>query len=703
MNRQLIQSFETGKVFLEEVPTPSIGPKTVLISSTISLVSLGTEKMLLDFGKSNLIGKALKQPERAKQSFNKLRTDGLSSTINTIRNKLQQTTPLGYSNVGKVIATGKEVTSISVGDRVVSNGPHADFVAVQENLCAKVPDTVSDEAAAFTVVGAIALQAIRLVTPGFGEVVVVMGLGLIGQICVQLLAASSCRVIGFDIDNRKVELARGIGIECYDVNNLDPVEKVKELTGKTGSDAVIITASSDSNHIVSQSARMSRKRGKIVLVGIVGLNLSRHDFYEKELSFQVSCSYGPGRYDPEYEEKGHDYPIGFVRWTEQRNFEAILSALEKGQLIVEGLITNKCDFSQFKSVYDNLSTDSQIASLFQYRGQTTPSPKIVLANEKNLASGHIRVGIIGAGNFCKSVVTPLLKSLNYEVTAVASLSGLSATEIAKKLDANIATSNYKAIIENSSINLVMIMTRHSLHSDMVIEALQSGKHVFVEKPLCLDLNELVEIEKTKNEHDKQLLMVGQNRRFSSLAKKLRQDIGDSKVSLILTINAGALPGSSWVRNTEESGGRIIGEICHFVDLSCYLTSSSIKRVCANSLGNSPASEDVSLVMSFSNGSQATINYLTNGNHSYPKEHIEAFYRGRITKIENWKVLRSWGGKSSRLIRQDKGHRAQFQLLKKLLEENGTVPVPFSEYSNIVKATLGCVQSLRENKWIDLRD
>ena len=306
--------------------------------------------MLLEFGKASLLGKALKQPARLKEAVNKMRTDGLRSTLDAVRTKLQQSMPLGYCNVGEVISIGCDVTTVSVGDRVVSNGPHADIVAVEENLCAKVPDSVSDEAAAFTVVGSIALQAIRLVAPGFGEVVVVMGLGLIGLVSVQLLAASSCRVIGFDKDKSKVELARKLGIESYEVDDADPVEKVIELTDQAGADAVLITASSDSNQIVSQSARMSRKRGKIVLVGVVGLHLSRDDFYEKEITFQVSASYGPGRYDPSYEEKGQDYPIAFVRWTEQRNFEAVLDMMASGVLEVKSLITHRFDIDKAKSI-----------------------------------------------------------------------------------------------------------------------------------------------------------------------------------------------------------------------------------------------------------------------------------------------------------------------------------------------------------------
>ncbi len=701
MNRQLIQSFNTGEVSLEQFPVPAIGPRTVLISSTKSLVSLGTEKMLLEFGKSTLIGKALKQPERVQQVLDKIRTDGLGSTINAVRNKLQERVPIGYSNVGVVLATGDKVKSLSVGDRVVSNGSHADVVAVEENLCAKIPESVTDEAAAFTVVGAIALQAIRLVAPGFGEVVVVMGLGLIGQVSIQLLAASSCRVIGFDLDKQKVELARAMGIESYEVNSVDPVDKIMELTGQTGSDAVIITASSESDEIISQSARMSRKRGKIVLVGVVGLKLSRNDFYEKELSFQVSCSYGPGRYDPEYEAEGHDYPIGYVRWTEQRNFLAVLSALERGQLVVDELIASSFELSDFKEVYGNLSDNSQIAVLFHYQHQKAPNDKIVFSNNPNLDSEQVKVGIIGAGNFCKNIVAPLLKSLDYQVNSVVSRSGISAIEVAKKLNANSATTDHKEILSDPSINLVIITTRHSLHSEMVVEALKAGKHVFVEKPLCLSLDELGGIEKAKIEAPSQLLMVGQNRRFSPLSQSLRKDIGESHVSLIFTINAGELPDSSWVQNRDESGGRIIGEVCHFIDLCCFLTASSVARVGANSLGNSPISEDVSIVLSFTNGSQAVINYLSKGNRGYPKEHIEAFYDRRVTKIENWRLMRSWGGKGSRLIRQDKGHHAQFQLLKKTIEEGGAPPVSFLEYSNIVKATLACVQSLREKKWIYL--
>ncbi len=386
--KQIIQNLKTGDTILEEVPAPGSRPGHVLIQTSCSLVSLGTERMLVEFGKANLIDKARQQPDKVKMVLDKIRSDGLLPTMEAVFNKLGQPLPLGYCNVGKVIGAGKGVTEFQVGDRVASNGPHAEIVCVPKNLCAKIPDNVSDDAAAFTVIGAVGLQGIRLLNPAFGETVVVIGLGLIGLIAAQILRANGCRVIGFDYDQKKVDIADKLGIIAVNpAGGTDQVRFVEEQTNGIGADAVLITASAKGNEIIYQSARMSRKRGRIVLIGVVGLDISRAEFYEKELSFQVSCSYGPGRYDDNYEQKGQDYPIAFVRWTEKRNFEAILSAIESGQIDVEPLITERVPLAEYSRIYENMSGSSSIASLLVYEGNVDTS-SVVTVTERSFSKGE---------------------------------------------------------------------------------------------------------------------------------------------------------------------------------------------------------------------------------------------------------------------------------------------------------------------------
>lgn len=707
--KQIIQNLRNGNTILEEVPAPLVRKGCVLIQTQRSLVSLGTEKMLVEFGKGNLISKAKQQPEKVKQVLDKIKTEGLLPTLEAVFNKLDEPLPLGYCNAGVVVAVGEGVKEFKVGDRVASNGHHAEVVCIPQNLCAKIPDEVSDEDAAFTVIGSIAMQGIRLVTPTFGETVVVIGLGLVGLITVQLLQANGCRVIGFDLDEKKISLAQQYGALAFNSTKVEVVKTVEELTENSGCDAVIITASSKSNDIISQSAQMSRKQGRIVLVGVVGLDIQRADFFKKELTFQVSCSYGAGRYDDDYEQKGIDYPLPYVRWTEKRNFEAILFALAHKKLSVSDLITERVLLEHYQEIYNNLGGNS-IASILEYTAsniQEKLSRKIAIKEFSTTASNGV-VGIIGAGNFTKMTMLPALKNCGASFKYIASAGGLTAKSLANKYGFAFSTTDYKEILQDSDVDLVMITTRHNQHAAQVIEALKAGKHVFVEKPLALNLQELQEIEAAYTK-SQQTLSVGYNRRFSPFIQKAKELLGNNNVSInmIATVNAGFIPADIWVHDLKIGGGRIMGEACHFIDLMIYLSGSKVKEVTMNALGNSPSenTDNAIITLAFENGSQGAIHYFANGNKGFSKEKIEVYSQGRILVLDNFRKLEGFGfkGFSSMKSRLDKGHKQQFQLLLNTVKKGGESLIPFEEIVNGSKASFAAIESLKQRKWIAINE
>ncbi|WP_423128033.1 bi-domain-containing oxidoreductase [Gaoshiqia sp. Z1-71] len=731
--KQIIQDLKKGDTILEEVPAPIVKPGTVLIKTTRSLVSLGTERMLVEFGKAGLIEKARQQPDKVKQVLDKMKAEGILPTLEAVFNKLNQPLPLGYCNVGVVEAVGKGVHSFQVGDRVASNGHHAEYVCIPENLCAKIPDQVSDEEASFTVIGSIGLEGIRLCNPTFGETIVVVGLGLIGLVTARLLKANGCRVIGYDFDPEKVELAQNGGIIAFNpANGTDPVKFVQNVTNGIGADGVIITASNKSDEIIHQAAEMSRLRGRIILVGVIGLGLRRDDFYKKELSFQVSCSYGPGRYDENYEQKGQDYPVGYVRWTEKRNFEAILQAISAGQLDVKPLITERVPLDQYRQIYGDMRKSGSIASILVYPENSQRNTSVSLTSQLFKATKGV-FGIIGAGNFTSSTIIPGMNAAGAMLKTIASAGGLSAKTLARKGSIAVATSDYREIINDPDIDTVMITTRHNLHASMTIEALQAGKNVFVEKPLCLTTDELQNIviarEETRlpkqvvtnnsgasNEkiaasitsprHDGTALMVvvGFNRRFAPLAQKMKTLLGNSPKNIVATMNAGFIPPELWVHDLEAGGGRIIGEACHYIDLCTYLAGSMVKAVCMNSMGLNPEenTDNASILLKYENGTNAVINYFANGSKAYSKERIEAYSQERTLIIDNWRTLKVYGvkGFSKQKTRLDKGHKNQFRLLVESVK-TGKPIIPFEEIVNTTKASFAAIQSLKEGRWIEV--
>ncbi len=702
--KQIIQSFKTGETVLEEVPAPKVKRGHVLIKTTRTLVSVGTERMLVEFGRASLLQKAMQQPERVKQVLGKIKTDGLKPTLDAVRNKLGQPLPLGYCNVGKVVAVGEGVPDFKTGDRVASNGAHAEFVCVPKNLCAHVPDGVTDEEAAFTVIGSIGLQGIRLCDPQLGETIVVVGLGLIGLITAELLVANGCRVIGIDLDERKIAIAQKKGIVTINPKaGGDVVKQVTELTDNIGADGVIITASAKGDELIAQAAKMSRKRGRIILVGVIGLNISRADFYEKELTFRVSCSYGPGRYDDNYEKGGIDYPLPFVRWTEQRNFKAILQTIASGKLEVKSLITERVPLAEYDRIYNNIGAGNSIASILEYPADSDAADTITVTSG-SFAPGKGGIGIIGAGNFTSMTMLPALAAIGAPLYSIASASGVTGTALAKKYKIGKSTSDYKSILGDANVDLVIITTRHNEHARMVVECLNGGKHVFVEKPLALNREELDDILAAYN--GSKTLTVGFNRRFSPHMQKVKQVVGSAQMNVIATMNVGNIPANSWVHDMKVGGGRIIGEACHYIDLITFLTGSKVKAVCMNAMGANPQAntDNASILLQYENGSTGVINYFANGSKAYQKERIEVYAQERTLVTDNFCVTEGFGtsGFSKLKTNTDKGHAAQFKLLAERVKNGGEALIPFDEIVNTTLAGLAAVESLMKREWVEVK-
>jgi predicted dehydrogenase/threonine dehydrogenase-like Zn-dependent dehydrogenase len=702
--KQIIQSFKTGDTILEEVPAPQVRKGTVLIQTSMSLVSLGTEKMLVEFGKSNLISKARQQPEKVKQVWDKIKTDGLLPTLETVFNKLNEPIPLGYCNVGKVIATGEGVKEFKIGDRVASNGHHAEFVCVPVNLVAHIPDEVSDEEATFTVIGSVGLQGIRLLNPSLGETVVVIGLGLIGLLVSQLLIANGCRVIGVDIDDDKLDLSRQWNVIPFNPATGDVVKFVESITANTGADGVLITASAKTDEIISQAAKMSRKRGRIVLVGVIGLNISRAEFYEKELSFQVSCSYGPGRYDEQYEQEGIDYPLPYVRWTEKRNFEAVLHSIASGRLKVKDMISEVVPISGYQNIYGHLGASKSIASILKYNTNGKVPANTIELKSINFNGSKGVIGIIGAGNFTKMTLLPALKGSGATFKFIASAGGVTGTVLAKKYGFSHSTTDYKEILKDEDIDLVLITTRHDKHAAMTSEALSAGKHVFVEKPLALNNDQLKQVIDSYKKFNVSLT-VGFNRRFSPHAIKIKSLTGKGPMNIIATMNAGHIPDNVWVHDLKIGGGRIIGEACHFIDLITFFTGSKVTAVCMNSMGLNPGTgtDNASILLKYEDGSSGVINYFSNGSKAYSKERIEVYSQGRTAIIDNFRRTTGYGFKGFSKLKTglDKGHKNQFTQLINRVKTGGDPLIPFDEIVNTTRASFAAIESLLNNSWIKI--
>lgn len=711
--KKVLQDMSNGKTMIVEAPTPQVSRGHVIVNSTISLISAGTERMLVDFGRASMLKKARQQPEKVKMVMEKVQTDGLATTIEAVQSKLAQPLPLGYCNVGIVSQLGDGVEGIKPGDRVVSNGCHADVVKVPQNLCALIPDNVDDEAASFAVVASIGLQGIRLLEPTLGETVVVTGVGLIGLLTVQLLRAHGCRVLAIDFDESKLALARQFGAEtCNPGKGEDPIAVGMVFSRGRGVDAVIITASTKSTDPVSQGAKMCRKRGRIVLVGVTGLELNRADFYEKELSFQVSCSYGPGRYDPAYEDKGNDYPIGFVRWTEQRNFEAVLDMMASGQLNVKPLITHRFAFEEAPKAYDVLTEDkSGLGILLEYT--SSADSRAIKSVKLNSATEFVEekpvIGFVGAGNYASRMLIPSFKKAGAQFHTIVTSGGINGVIHGEKAGFAEASTDLDAMLNEDAINTVAIVTRHDSHAHFVGKALKAGKHIFVEKPLAIHQDELTELENTYRsvlEESKKppQIMVGFNRRFSPQVQKMKELLSPMKEpkSFVMTINAGEIPADHWTQDTATGGGRIIGEACHFIDLMRYLAGSEIVSVQSRRMDNNAGiTEDkAAIILGFAGGSFGTINYLANGAASFPKERVEVFCAGRVLQLDNFRKLKGFGWPSFKrfnLWKQDKGQNACSEAFLSSVEKGLEAPIPADELFEVARVSIEIADQLRNQK------
>jgi len=702
--KQVLQNIANGETSLEEVPCPKPKKGYVLIESNKSLISAGTERMLVDFGKSGWVQRARSQPDKVKMVLDKVQTDGLITTFDAVKSKLDQPLSLGYCNVGRVI-DGSD-TGFEKKVRVISNGNHAEVVRVAKNLVARVPDNVDDETAAYTILGAIALQGIRLTKPSVGEAVVVTGLGLIGLLAVQILKANGCRVLAIDFDSKKCDLAKQFGAEVVDLSKGDdPIALSSSFSRGRGVDAVLITASSKSNDIVHQAATMSRKRGRIILVGVVGLELSRADFYEKELTFQVSCSYGPGRYDEDYEEKGFDYPVGFVRWTQQRNFEAILDLMSAGSINTKPLTSHSFGIDDTVIAYSKLNDISSLGILLEYdkselKDITKSTIELHRSNSFKEHKGNI--AFIGGGNYSSRVLIPAFKKAGANLITLITSGGISAFHHGKKNGFNLASTDIEEAF-TESIDAVVIATQHNLHKDQAIQALGELKHVFVEKPLALNHSEIDEIE-TAQKASGSMVMVGYNRRFAPHIQKIKKllEKKSSPKTFIMTMSAGKIPKEHWTQDIKVGGGRIIGEACHYIDLMRFLAGSKIKTFDAVKMGENSfieLTEDKALIsLTFEDGSMGSIHYFANGGKSFPKERIEIFCDDAVLQLDNFRKLKGFGWKGfnkMNLWSQNKGQENCVKAFMDSITRGDKSPIPQDEIFEVARVSVDIAEILRK--------
>ncbi len=736
--KQLLQSVSSGQAFVADVPTPKAGRGEVLVRVHASLISAGTEKTAVDFAEKNILQKAMARPDLVRQVVDKARREGILSTLDTVRNRLDTDLALGYSNAGTVIAVGDGVSDIKPGDRVACAGAgyasHAEIVRVPRNLVALIPEgtnQISFDEAAFTTVGAIAMQGVRLAEPQLGETVAVIGLGLIGLIVVQMAKAAGCTVVGMDLNSDRCQLAEQLGCDATAQLRDQMKQLVTARSAARGADAIIVTAATASNGPVELAGELARPRGRVVVVGAVGLGLPRKPYYDKELVFRISCSYGPGRYDPEYEEKGHDYPIGFARWTENRNMEAVLRLIADGKLNVKSLITHRFPIDDATRGYDLISgktgdpflgvvihypNEPSLArrvSLKQDAATAAASGKIPALASRNVGHqnvGHqkVTVGMIGAGNFATGVLLPAMKKApGIELVGICTSTGATAHGVGSRLGFRYCTTDRDEILRDSSINTIVIATRHAAHAKQIAAAIESGKNVFCEKPLCVnetELAELIRVFEDATSAGTPRLMVGFNRRFAPMAVELEtfvRRLGEP-IMVNYRVNAGFIPPEHWTQDPEQGAGRIIGEVCHFVDFCSYLTGKHVTSVQAVTLPNGGQYRDDNLAatLRFEDGSVATITYVANGDKSLPKERIEVFGGSAAAILDDFRSLslvKAGRTKTSRSkLRQDKGHVGEWQAFASALKSGAPSPISFESIVNTTLTTFKIIDSCMLN-------
>lgn len=714
--KHLSQNLGNGKLNIEEVSDPSLPYGQILVQSAYSLISAGTERTKIETGKMSLAGKALSRPDQVKQVIQSAQQAGLQATIEKVKTRLDARSPLGYSSAGVVIEVGEGVTDFRVGDRVACAGAsaaHAEVVTVPVNLCVHVPEKVRLDWAAFTTVGAIALQGIRQADVRLGETVVILGLGLLGQLVVQMLKASGCAVIGFDPNPDRCKLALELGADSASSSEGAVRSSLLLETGNKGADAVILTAGTSSSRPIEFAGEISRDKGRVVVVGAVGLTIPRPPYYEKELELRLSRSYGPGRYDTNYEEKGHDYPYGYVRWTEKRNMQAFLKFVAEEKVNIEKLITHRFKLENAEKAYDLISgktSEQFMGVLFEYDQSEVKREKVVVThNLKTWVNGNVGVGVIGAGNFAQSMLLPHLKA-NPEVSLMgaATLSPLQTKDVVEKFGFDYSVTSEKEILNDDLVKGVVIATRHDSHAELVIEALQKGKAVHVEKPLALTMDQLASIENQYHQSESPFVMVGFNRRFSPFIKQIKEFFGSSSepYSMLYRINAGYIPLDHWTQDPEQGGGRIIGEVCHFIDLLQFVSVSRVKSVCAKALPNlgKYQNDNCAIVIEMENGSVGNILYTANGNKSLNKEYLEVYSCGKVALLNDFHSLELISGskkKTNHITGQDKGHKSEMNSWVSAIKNGQKEPVPFEDSVSATKASFAVLASIASGELITI--
>ncbi len=709
--QQVIQSLKNGKLSLARVPEPMVRPGHVLIANQRSVISAGTEKMAMELARKSLLGKARERPDQVRRVLEKLKNEGFFSTLQQVIERLDEPMTMGYSSCGVVLACGRGVQEIKPGQRAASNGPHAGVVCVPRHLCAPVPEGLSSDQAAFTVLGAIALQGVRLARIGLGDNAFVIGLGLVGQITAALLKAAGCRIIATDLDEKKCELAMKMGADAArpDLGHKD----VASFTGGLGADAVLICASTSSSQPVELAGEAVRQKGRVVAVGAVGLDLPRRPYYFKEAELVVSCSYGPGRYDPRYEEGGQDYPAAYVRWTEQRNMQAVLQMMASGRLDLSPLISHRFDIEQADKAYELIESGAEpyLGIMIEYPDADTHKAETRITLKPAPEGAKAGIGCLGAGNFARTVLLPELdRNERLGKRVICSAGGLSAAHSGRKLGFEIATSSEDQVFSDPEVEAVFILTRHDQHASQVVKAIKARKHVFVEKPMAITVEELREIEEALFEAQGPIIMTGFNRRFSRAARLVKDFFADAEEPLTVAVrfNAGEVPTDHWTQDEIKGGGRIIGEACHAIDLAVFLAGSLPVRVFAESISGPGAPEikddQCFITLRHANGAVSSVAYLAGGDKAFPKERVEVIGGGRVAVIEEFReVVTSRAGKRtrSRGLQQDKGHRAEVEEFTKVLVQGGEPPIPWAEQRAVTLASILAVRSIREGIPFDI--
>jgi predicted dehydrogenase/threonine dehydrogenase-like Zn-dependent dehydrogenase len=712
--KQLLQNVKTGKSSVEDVPPPTPREGQALVKIESSLVSAGTERMIVEFAEKTLVGKARSRPDLVKQVIDKAKREGVVPTVQAAFNRLDQPMALGYSSAGTVVALGRNTPGLKVGQRVACAGMnyavHAEYNVAPRNLITLLPENVDFESAAFTTLGAIAMHGFRLAEPQLGETVAVIGMGLLGLLTAQIATAAGCHVLGMDIDPARIALASSLGLQAVSRNTA--ADSAQAFTANRGFDVILICADTKSNDPVELAGVIARDRARVVATGAVGLTFPRKVYYEKEISFINSRSYGPGRYDVNYEENGVDYPIGYVRWTEGRNFESVLDLMAKGKLQVKPLITHRFPIEKAAQAYEVITgktKESFLGVVLTYpEGEKKDETKVVFPLSSFKGSDTVKLGVLGAGLFANAVLLPAVKKAgDIALVGIASSGGLHAQHSGRKFGFQYAASSEEEIFNDPKINTVAILTRHDSHADLVVKALKAGKHVFVEKPLAINANQLSAISKQLKANSQSLLTVGFNRRFAPLSQKLAEFYANRTEPLHVhyRVNAGYIPLNHWTQDPAIGGGRIIGEGCHFIDLITFLVGEAPIAVTAYALpdGGKYREDNVSMTFTFADGSIGVVDYLANGDKSFPKERVEVFCGGAVSVLDDFVSLQTVrdGRKSTARGAQDKGHVAEWKAFARSIREGGEPPIPYDQLIGVTKATFAAVESLRTGQKIKI--